>query len=38
MSVIEFPHFQLPRSLMENWPYEDSLAKEDFLLDKIRIT
>ena len=27
-----------PRSLMENWPSEDSLVREDCLLDKIRIT
>ena len=38
MSLIEFPHLEPPRSLMKNWPREDSLVREDGLLDKIRIT
>ena len=38
MSVIEFPHLEPPCSLVENLPSEDSLVREDCLLDKIRIT
>ena len=38
MSIIEFPHLEPPWSLMENLPSEDSLAREDCLLNKIRIT
>ena len=38
MPVFEFPHLEPPWSLMENWPSEDSLVREDCLLEKIRIT
>ena len=38
MPVIEFPHLEPPSNLMENWPGEDSLVRQDCLLDKIRIT
>ena len=40
MSVIEFPHFEPPRSLMKNLPSEDSLVKRGLFIrqDKDYIT
>ena len=40
MPVIEFPHLEPPRSLMENRPGEDSLVKRGLFIgqDKDHIT
>ena len=38
MSVIVYTHLEPLKTLMEDWPSEDSLVREDCLLVKIRIT